>query len=75
MMKWPVPGASEGRRITCRDPERLVKALTELPESTEMEDGSGSGVYRDLLFGLELSSMGTVGGFKSKLPQSTGKGF
>ena len=38
-----------------------------------MAYGSRSGVYQALLFGMKLSSMGMIGGFKSGIPQSTGK--
>ena len=34
-----------------------------------MEAGSGSEVYRDILFGSGLSSMGMGGRFKSGIPQ------
>ena len=50
----------------------MVKLLTEFTEGMEMETGSGSGLYRALLFGMELSSIEMGGIFKAILPQSTG---
>ena len=47
----------------------MVKVLTEFTEGMEMETGSGSGLYRALLFGMELSSMEMGGIFKAILPQ------
>ena len=41
--------------------------LTEFPEVTGMSYGSVSEVYRDILFGRGLSSMGMGGIFKSLL--------
>ena len=51
----------------------MVKILIEFTYESEMASGSGSGVYQDLLFGLELSSRGMGGRFKYRLPQSTVK--
>ena len=48
-----------------------MKVITDFPGATDMESGIGSEVCQALLFGLELSSMGMGGKFKSVIPQST----
>ena len=40
-----------------------------------MADGSGSGEYQDILFGLKLGSMDMEGRFKYGISQSTGNGL
>ena len=75
MMVLSVLGEQKVRRITFGGVERLVKVLTGFLEAKEMADASGSGVYRALLFRLELSPMGMGGRFKVGLPKPTGKGL
>ena len=54
MMVWSVLVLSEFRGIICGESEGSVKVLIEFPEEIEMESVIGSGIHRDILFGMEL---------------------